>query len=58
MDQINLLENMVKFSNKPRRKTKKGKNKNQNTFDSANALYEGRESTLKKWNISNKRKTR
>ena len=37
---------LVKFSNKPRRNTKKGKDKNQNTFDSVNALYEGRKSTL------------
>ena len=43
MDQTNLLKNMAKFNNKsrPRSKTKK-----ENTFDSVNALYEGRELTL------------
>ena len=46
MDQTNLLENMVKFNNKSRPKTKEGKGKKQNTFDSVNALYEGRELTL------------
>ena len=37
---------MVKLSNKSRPKTKEGKDKKQNTFDSVNALYEGRELTL------------
>ena len=46
MDQTNLLENMVKFSNKSRPKTKEGKDKNQNTFDSVDALYEGWKLTL------------
>ena len=37
---------MVKFNNKSRPKTKEGKDKKQNTFDSVNALYEGCELTL------------
>ena len=41
MDQSNLLENMVKFDNKSKPKTKEGKVKKQNTFDSVNALFEG-----------------
>ena len=45
MDQTNLLENIVKFNNKCRPKTK-GKDEKRNTFDSLNALYEGRELTL------------
>ena len=32
MDQTNLLENMVKFSNKSRPKMKEGKDKKQSTF--------------------------
>ena len=46
MDQTNLLENMVKFNNKSKPKTKEGKNKKQNTFDRVNSLYEGCEVTL------------
>ena len=46
MDQTNLLENIVKLNNKSRPNTKEGKAKKQNTFDSVNALYEGRELTL------------
>ena len=46
MDQRNLLENMVKFNNKSKPKTKEGKAKKQNTFDSVNTPYEGRELTL------------
>ena len=46
MDQSNLLENMVNFNNKSKPKTKEGKAKKQNAFDSVNALYEGRELTL------------
>ena len=42
MDQTNLLENMAKFNNKPKPKTKEGKEKELNTFDSVNALFEGR----------------
>ena len=41
MDQSNLLENIVKFNNKFKPKTKEGKAKKQNTFDSVNAPYEG-----------------
>ena len=41
MDQSNLLENMVKFNNKSKPKTKEGKVKKQNTFDSVNVLFEG-----------------
>ena len=44
MDQTNLLENMVKFNNKSTPKTKIGKDRKGNTFDSA--LYEGRELIL------------
>ena len=46
MDQINLLENMVKFNEKSIPRSKEGKAKKENTFDSVNALYEGRELTL------------
>ena len=43
MDQSNLLENMVTFNNNSKPKTKDVKAKEQNTFDSVDALYEGRE---------------
>ena len=43
MDQTNLLENMKKLKTS---RPKKGKDKNQNTFDSVTALYEGLELTL------------
>ena len=46
MKQTNLLENIINLSNKSRARTKKGKDKKQNTFDSTNALYEGREIIL------------
>ena len=46
MDQSNLLENVVKFNNKYKPKTKEGNAKKHNTFYSVNALYEGRELTL------------
>ena len=46
MDQINLLENMIKFNNKSRRKPKEVKGKKINNFDSVNAVYEGQELTL------------
>ena len=46
MDQTNLLENMVKFNNQSRPKTKEGKDKKQDTFYSISVLYEGRELTL------------
>ena len=44
--QTNLLENIINFSNKSRSKTNKQKDKKQITFDSINALYEGRELVL------------
>ena len=37
---------MIEFNNKSRPKNKYGKGKERNTFDSLNALYEGRESIL------------
>ena len=37
---------MVKFNNKSRPKTKEGKDKKQNAFDSISALIESRELTL------------
>ena len=40
MDGTNLLEFMVKFNNKSRPKTKEGKDKKRNTFDSVSALYD------------------
>ena len=46
MDQTNLLENMVEPNSKYRLKTKEGKGKKRDTFDSVSALYEGRELTL------------
>ena len=46
MDQTNLLENMVNFINKSRPISKEHKDKKRNTFDSVNALYEGRELTV------------
>ena len=46
MDQTNLLENMVKVSNKSKPKTKEGKDKKQNTFDDINSLNDGRELTF------------
>ena len=50
MDQSNLLENVVEFNNISRHKTKLGKDKKINTFDSVNGLYEVRELTLKAFN--------
>ena len=46
MNQSSLLENMVKFNNKSKPKTKEGKAKKRNNFNSVNGLYEGRELTL------------
>ena len=43
MDKTNLLENIIKFNNKSTLKTKEGKDKKRNTFDSVTALYVGRE---------------
>ena len=44
IDQSNLLENMVEFNKKSRPRKKEDKEKN--TFESVNALYEGQELTL------------
>ena len=41
MDQGNLLENIGNFANKSKPKTKEGKDKKQNTFDTVNSLYKG-----------------
>ena len=38
IDQTNLLENMVKFNNKPRPKTKEGEEEKRNLFGSVHAL--------------------
>ena len=46
MDKSHLLENMIKFNNKSRSKTKEGKDKKQNTINSVSALYDGCELTL------------
>ena len=46
MDQSNLLKNTVKFNDKSRPKTKEGKNKKSDTYESVNALYECSELTL------------
>ena len=47
MDKSNLLENMMKFDNKSNPKTKESKaKKKKKSFDSVNALYEGREITF------------
>ena len=46
MEQTNLLENILDFSSKSRPRPEKDKDKKQNTFDSINALYEGRELIL------------
>ena len=46
IDQINRLENILKFNNKSKPKTKESKDKKRNIFDSVNALYKGRELTL------------
>ena len=45
MDHTNLLENMVKL-NKSRPRSREGKFKKQNFFDSVNAFYEGWELIL------------
>ena len=46
LDQTNLLENMIKFNNKSRPRSKEERDKKQNTFDSVNDLEEGRELTF------------
>ena len=45
MDQTNVLEDMVKIGNKSKPKTKEETHRKQNTFDSVNDLYEGKELT-------------
>ena len=44
--QSNLLENIIEFNEKSRPRTKEGKDKKRNTYESAYVLYERRESTL------------
>ena len=46
IDQNNLLKNIVQFNKKSRLRTTEGKDKKRNTFESAIALYEGRELIL------------
>ena len=46
MDRTNLSENMIKFINKSKPKTKEDRDKRRNTFDNVSALYEGQELTL------------
>ena len=43
MDQTNLLENQKEFSEKSKPRTKKDRDRKKKTFESVNALYEGRE---------------
>ena len=43
MDQINLLKNMVELNDKSRPRKEEDK---ENTFESVNAFYEGRELTF------------
>ena len=45
-DQSNLLKNIVELNEKLRPKTKEGKDKKRDTYESAWALYEGQELTL------------
>ena len=42
-----LMENVIEFNNKSRPKTKEGKDKKQDTFDSVSAFCKGRELSLK-----------
>ena len=46
MDQTNLLKNWIEFGERYRPRTKKDTNKKRNTFESVNALQEGRELIL------------
>ena len=46
MEQTNLLENIVNFSNKSKPRSKRDKDKEQNTYDSTNVPYEGQEFIL------------
>ena len=42
MDQSNLLKNVVEFNNKTRSRTKEGKDKKENIYESVYTLYQGR----------------
>ena len=44
-DQSNLIEKLVEFNNKSRPKNKEGNDKKRDTYESAYALYKGREIT-------------
>ena len=46
MDQSNLLKDLIEFNNKSRPGTIEGKDKKRDTYESAYALYEGRELIL------------
>ena len=46
IDQSNLLKNLMEFNDRSRARTTDGKDKNRNTFESANARYRGRELIL------------
>ena len=43
MDQTNLLDNLKDFNDRSRPKTAESKNRKRNTYQSAYALYEGRD---------------
>ena len=45
-DQSNMLKHIVEFNDKPRPRSIEGNNKKRDTYQSACALYEGRELTL------------
>ena len=46
MDQSNVLQNVAEFSEKSKPRTIEGKDKERNTFETVNALSEGRELIL------------
>ena len=46
IDQSNLIKKLVQFNDKSRPRTAEGKDKKGNTFESVNALYEGRKLIL------------
>ena len=46
IDKINLLNNLAEFNEKSRPRATEGKDKERNTLESANALYEGQELVL------------
>ena len=48
-DQNNLLKNIVEFNEKSRPRSKEGKDKKRYIYESAHALYEGRELALNKF---------